>query len=76
MAVIQMKGKVKGRVIGDVDGLRITCRLLPAKRHGRDRIWIQIRQNGTKKKWRVSTCLAYARSLDVQFMDMPEPSDE
>jgi hypothetical protein len=64
--------KVGGNVLAEVEGLTITVALQKAKGSGKNRVWIQIRQNVKPKRWRVSTSLAYARSLDVQFVEEPE----
>jgi len=42
--------------------------LKKAKRNGRNRVWIQIRQDANKPL-RVSTCLSYSRAVDVQFVE-------
>ena len=64
--------KVTGKLIGHTHGLTITAYpVTPKTAHGKERIWIQIRQN-EGKKWRVYETLAYARSLDVQFVAEPE----
>jgi hypothetical protein len=64
-------GKVHGTPIGTNNGLTVTAALKKPRGKGKERLWIQIRQNNGKK-WRVYTCLAYARSLDVQFVAEPE----
>jgi hypothetical protein len=63
--------KVHGSLVGIVDGLTVTVALKKPRGKGKERLWIQIRQNNGKK-WRVYTCLAYARSLDVQFVAEPD----
>ncbi len=67
-------GKVQGRVLAEIDGLTITASPLDAKRSGKNRLWIQIRQNVKPKKWRASTALIYARSADIQFVEEYEGS--
>lgn len=65
-------GKVNGTLIGTIRGLTVTAALQkPSTSNGKERLWIQIRQNNGKK-WKVYTTLAYARSLDVQFVAEPE----
>jgi hypothetical protein len=54
-----------------VDGLKIFINRKPAKGSGKNRIWIQIRQ-GKPKQWRVYETLAYARSVDIQFVEDKE----
>ena len=67
-----MAGKVGGKILAVVDGLTISVKRKDAKRAGKNRLWVQIRQKNKPKKWRVSTCLAYARGLDLQFLEEPE----
>jgi hypothetical protein len=62
-------GKVKGRILAEFEGLTISVHALPAKKTGRDRLWVQIRQKKGVKRWRVSASLSYARSADIQFED-------
>lgn len=64
-------GKVKGHVLAEYEGLTISVLPQKAKRAGKDRLWIQIRQNSDTKKWRISESLSYARSVDIQFVDEP-----
>ena len=64
-------GKVLGRVVAEHEGLTISIFPRKAKRAGRDRVWIQIRQNDATKRWRVSTSLTYSRSADIQFVNEP-----
>jgi hypothetical protein len=58
--------KVEAEIIGEFHGLTIYGKLQIAKRDGRDRVWIQIRQNELKV-YRVAESLSYARSADIQF---------
>jgi hypothetical protein len=60
--------KITGKIIGEFKGFTIYGKLNKAKAQGKDRIWIQIRQT-EPKKYRVHTCLSYARSMDIQFVD-------
>jgi hypothetical protein len=64
--------KLPGEFFGTFDGLTISVQTLRAKKMGRDRLWIQIRQNDRPKRWRVSASLSYARSADIQFEEAPE----
>jgi hypothetical protein len=66
------RSKVGGRILAEIDGLTISVNVQKARRSGKNRMWIHIRQNSKPKRWRVSTCLSYARSLDVQFVEAPE----
>ncbi len=58
--------KIRADVIGEFEGLTIYGKLHSAKRYGKNRVWIQIRQT-EPKRFRVSECLSYARAVDVQF---------
>jgi hypothetical protein len=58
--------KMKTPKLFELEGLDVHGKLFRAKRTGKDRIWIQIRQQ-KPKKWHVSTTLSYAQGLDVQF---------
>jgi hypothetical protein len=58
--------KISGREIGEFCGLRIYGKLRKAKRRGKDRVWIQIRQD-EPKPLHVAECLSYARSVDILF---------
>lgn len=73
---LKLEGKVRGRILAEFDGLTITAAPHVAKKSGRNRLWIQIRQNDRPKKWRVSTALTYARSADIQFVEEPEEPAE
>ena len=52
-------GKVKGEILAEYEGLTISVSPQKAKRAGKDRLWIQIRQNASLKRWRVSASLTY-----------------
>jgi hypothetical protein len=58
--------KVEGTLIGEFHGLLIYGNFKTAKKTGKNRTWIQIRQR-EPKRYRVAESLAYMRSLDVQF---------
>ncbi len=58
--------KISGKVVARFSGLTIYAKLKKAKRSGKNRVLIQIRQ-GEPKQLHVSTCLSYARSVDVLF---------
>ncbi|MGA9060701.1 MAG: hypothetical protein WB341_03445 [Terracidiphilus sp.] len=65
--------KVHADYIGEYQGLTIYGNLQKAKQSGKDRLWIQIRQDQTKP-WRVAASLSYARAVDIQFeKDLPSP---
>ena len=64
-------GKVTGLIVHEYQGLTISISPRKAKKSGRDRVWVQIRQKGPVKRWRVSASLSYARSADIQFEDSP-----
>ncbi len=59
--------KISGKTLAEFHGLTIYGKLNRAKRHGKDRIWIQIRQ-AAHKPLCVAECLSYARSVDTQFV--------
>jgi len=61
-----MATKIKGEPHIRFHGLLIFAKLKKAKRSGKDRIWIHVRQN-EPKRYRVAASLSYARSVDVQF---------
>jgi hypothetical protein len=69
MAKPEQNPKIKGEKLAEFHGLTVYGRLKKAKLHGKDRIWIQIRQ-GEPKKYRVAESLSYMRSLDVQFEEV------
>jgi hypothetical protein len=71
MARSQENPKLKGPLLCTFEGLDIYGSLHKAKRNGKDRIWIQIRQK-SPKKYRVNASLSYARSIDVQFVEDEE----
>jgi hypothetical protein len=60
------KSKVRAPKLFEFEGLEVYGILLKAKRTGKDRVWIQIRQQ-KPKKWHVSTSLNYAQGVDLQF---------
>jgi hypothetical protein len=61
-----MGAKISGELIGTFNGLRIYGRLSRAKKKGKDRLWIHIRQP-SEKNWRIAATLSYANSMDVRF---------
>ncbi len=69
-------GKVKGQVLAEYEGLTISVSPQKAKRAGKDRLWIQIRQNSPTKQWRVAASLSYARSADIQFVSEPSGKNQ
>ncbi len=70
-----MGKKISGELIGEFNGLRIYGRLSTAKRRGKDRLWIHIRQDDPKA-WRIAATLSYANSLDVRFENDIQTSDK
>ena len=65
----QSSKKIKGEVVAEIDGLTISIDRQPAKTsRGKSRVWVQIRQNGEDKPWRVAASLSYARSADIEFV--------
>jgi hypothetical protein len=63
--------KIGGIKLGTFDGITVYANPTPAKKTGKDRLWIHIRQEGGTKKWKVYQTLAYARALDIRFVDEP-----
>ena len=58
--------KVSGKPIASVNGLDIYIQSMPAKSRGKDRLWIQVRQN-TPKDWRIAASLCYVNAFDIRF---------
>jgi len=67
--------KVRGIKVHEVDGLVIYVSQRPAKRTGRDRIWVSVRQSSPTKPWRVGATLAYSRAADIRFERANEATD-
>lgn len=61
-----MASKIKGKLVASFNGFEIYKRFTKAKRQGKDRIWIQIRQPDPKR-WRTAATLSYVKALDVRF---------
>jgi len=61
-----MVTKVKGKLICEIEGLKIYARIRKPKRRGKERIWIGIRQD-KPKEWRTAATLSYVNGLDVRF---------
>ncbi len=70
-----MGKKISGELIGEFNGLRIYGRVSKAKRRGKDRLWIHIRQDDPKA-WRIAATLSYANSLDVRFENDVKPTSD
>ena len=62
----QKHPKVTGQKIGTFHGFTLYGELQKAKKTGKDRVWIQIRQD-EPKLLRSSISLTYPHALDVQF---------
>lgn len=58
--------KIKGQLLAEFHGLLIYGTFRAAKREGKNRVWLQIRQK-TPKRYRVAESLSYMRSADIQF---------
>ena len=58
--------KIKTKPITIFEGLKIYGCYRPARKRGKDRIWISIRQD-SPKKWRTATTLSYVRAVDICF---------
>ncbi len=61
-----MGAKISGELIATFNGLRIYGRLTKAKRKGKDRLWIHIRQDNPKE-WRIAATLSYENSIDIRL---------
>jgi hypothetical protein len=59
--------KVEGTKVYEIEGIEIYVNPHPAKRQGRDRIWIHIRQKENGKPWHVAATLAYSHAADIRF---------
>ena len=62
----QLYPKIKGKFLAEFHDLLIYGYFKAAKKTGKNRVWIQVRQKDSKR-YRVAESLAYMRSLDVQF---------
>ncbi len=69
-----MGAKISGELIGTFNGLRIYGRLSKAKKKGKDRLWIHIRQDNPKE-WRIAATLSYENSIDIRC-ESAAPHDE
>ncbi len=69
-----MGSKISGELIGEFNGLRIYGRVSRAKKRGKDRLWIHIRQDNPKE-WRIGATLSYENSIDIRFESEPGRSD-
>ncbi len=67
-----MGKKISGELIGTFAGLRVYGRIRRAKRRGKDRLWIHIRQDDPKD-WRIAATLSYANSVDIRFENNTPP---
>ncbi len=65
-----MGAKISGELIGTFNGLRIYGRLSRAKKKGKDRLWIHIRQDDPKE-WRIAATLSYENSIDIRLESAP-----
>ncbi len=66
----QPSRKVQGKIVARVNGLVISVYPQPAKTNrGKNRLWVQIRQDSSVKPWRVAASLSYARAVDIEFVD-------
>ena len=73
-----MGAKISGELIATFNGLRIYGRLSKAKKKGKDRLWIHIRQ-GEDKEWRIGATLSYENSIDIRLerrATRDEPADQ
>ncbi len=70
-----MGKKISGELIGTFSGVRIYGRISRAKKGGKDRLWIHLRQDDPKE-WRIAATLRYANSLDVRFEGGAKPKPD
>ncbi len=49
-----------------IKGLKIWVKHHPAKRNGKDRIWVQVRQD-EPKEWRMAASLCYVNGFDIRL---------
>ncbi len=70
-----MGAKISGELIGEFNGVRIYGRVTRAKKRGKDRMWIHIRQENPKE-WRVAATLSYENSIDIRFESKKEDVEE
>lgn len=61
-----MPSKISGTPIATFNGLKIYAKLQKAKKKGKDRIWINIRQDDPKQQ-RIAPTLSYVNAIDVCF---------
>lgn len=64
--VKQRHPKIKGRLLAEFHGLQIYGSFKPAKKDGKNRVWLNVRQS-SPKRYRVAESLSYMRSADIQF---------
>ena len=68
-----------GAPVARYKGLIIYARLRePKTERGRPRLWVVIRQDEGRKRWRITENLSYVNGVDIQFVDplpeCPEPT--
>lgn len=61
-----MQEKIKGELIAEIKSLKIYAVFKKPKKSGKERIWINIRQD-KPKKWKTTSTLSYVNGLDVKF---------
>jgi len=66
-----MPTKITGEPDFKIDNLDIYTRVRKAKKKGKNRIWVHIRQCG-QKKFRISQNLNYGRGIDICFEEATE----
>ncbi len=64
-----MLSKMTGVQIAKFDTLIINADLQRPKRKGKNRIWLQIKQD-EPKKWQVVATLSYKHGIDIQFEEI------
>ncbi len=61
-----MASKITGTPDFEKYGLKFYVRLHSAKKQGKDRIWISIRQDN--KEWTTTKTLSYQKAIDILFL--------
>ncbi len=52
----------------EFEGIEIFLLPRPAKKNGKDHVWIKVRQTGKKKPWNVYANLSYRNGVDINLI--------
>ncbi len=66
MADKRQHPKIKAKFLVEFHGLQVYGSFRPAKKQGKNRVWLQIRQS-LPKRYRMAESLNYMRAADIQF---------